>query len=144
MTQLTHARDDVFEGALLRLLYPSKIAAAYGRTSKWTGPLAVSEESAAAGPEPNAVVPTGARIRIIEVLSQTAVTLCWSDPRSGHMGEQVWHCGVARKRARCALTGVPIKRGDRVYRPRLRGKAVPCNWDRMIHAAAIERCKVSA
>ena len=144
MKQLTHARDDVFEGALLRLLYPSTVAAAYGHPLRCSGSRAESGEPVQTSFERDAFAATGARIRIIEFLSHTMVSLCWSDPCSGHMGEQVWHCGVARKRSHCALTGALIKRGDRVYRPRLRGKTVPCNWDRMIHATAIERCKVSA
>ncbi|WP_423244223.1 DUF3331 domain-containing protein [Burkholderia multivorans] len=65
------------------------------------------------------------------------MSIRWSDPQSGYFGEQVWHCVTARTSSQCVLTGMPINRGDRVYRPRGRGRSVPCNWARMIHAAAV-------
>ncbi|WP_244136765.1 DUF3331 domain-containing protein [Burkholderia vietnamiensis] len=81
--------------------------------------------------------PAAVKIRIVEILSATSVSVRWSDPRFGHFGEQVWRCVTARMASRCVLTGVPIHCGDRVYRPQGRGRTVPCNWDRMIHAAAV-------
>ncbi|MCC8402721.1 DUF3331 domain-containing protein [Paraburkholderia sp. MMS20-SJTN17] len=78
------------------------------------------------------------KVQILEILSASLVSVRWSDPLRGHMGEQIWQRVVARESSRCALTGMPVKRGDRVYRPRERGRLTACNGDRVIHAAAIE------
>ncbi|KVH09315.1 MULTISPECIES: DUF3331 domain-containing protein [Burkholderia] len=130
MTQPTCAYDDVFERALMGLLDPSRTAGAPGsHRRRVRGKRNDGAREAAA--------PAASRIRIVEILSDTAVSVRWSDPRYGHFGEQLWHCVTARTASRCVLTGAPIKPGDRVYRPRGRGRTVPCNWDRMIHAAAV-------
>ena len=136
MMQPTFADDDVFERALMRLLDPSRTAGARDDMPGATGwrrrACAASVMTAHARPPRRRL-----RIRIVEILSDTAVSVRWSDPRFGHFGEQLWHCVTARTASRCVLTGAPIKPGDRVYRPRGRGRTVPCNWDRMIHAAAV-------
>ncbi|MPV60201.1 hypothetical protein CFB46_30025 [Burkholderia sp. HI2761] len=137
MAQPGFAYDDVFEGALMRLLDPSRLpgtrdgpAGAAGRRMRR---VRIARGDGASG----VAAPAAARVRIVEILSDTSVSVRWSDPRSGHFGEQVWRCVTARTASRCVLTGMPIHCGDRVYRPQGRGRTVPCNWDRMIHAAAV-------
>lgn len=128
MTQPTFAYDDVFERALMRLLDPSRGAGAC------EGVVDAAGRRTRRGATADAAA---VKIRIVEILSATSVSVRWSDPRFGHFGEQVWRCVTARMASRCVLTGVPIHCGDRVYRPQGRGRTVPCNWDRMIHAAAV-------
>lgn len=137
MMQPTFADDDVFERALMRLLDPSRTAGARDDMPGATGWRRRRVRGKRNDSAREAAAPAASRIRIVEILSDTAVSVRWSDPRFGHFGEQLWHCVTARTASRCVLTGAPIKPGDRVYRPRGRGRTVPCNWDRMIHAAAV-------
>ncbi|CAM2173416.1 hypothetical protein WI41_16225 [Burkholderia latens] len=137
MTQPTFAHDDLFEGALLRLLDPSRMPGARDGLSGAAGRRRRRARGIRGDGAGDAAAPVAARIRIVEILSATSVSVRWSDPLFGHFGEQIWHCVTARTASRCVLTGAPINRGDRVYRPRGRGRTVPCNWDRMIHAAAV-------
>ncbi|RQS63128.1 DUF3331 domain-containing protein [Burkholderia sp. Bp8984] len=137
MTQPTFAHDDVFEGALLRLLDPSRMPGPRDGLPEAAGRHRRRGSGTRNDGAGDAAAPAAARIRIVEILSDTSVTVRWSDPRFGHFGEQVWHCVTARTASRCVLTGAPINRGDRVYRPQGRGRTIPCNWDRMIHAAAV-------
>ncbi|MBJ9654073.1 DUF3331 domain-containing protein [Burkholderia multivorans] len=137
MTQPTCVHDDVFERALMRLLDPSRVPATGDGAAEAmdrSGRLARQGRGKAAEDDG---APPRARIRIVEILSSSSVSVRWSDPQSGYFGEQVWHCVTARTSSQCVLTGMPINRGDRVYRPRGRGRSVPCNWARMIHAAAV-------
>lgn len=134
MTQPRFVHDSVFEGALIRLLDPSRapvtrdgLACASGRRMQPVRGDSASDPAA----------PVADRIKIVEILSDTSVSVRWSDPRSGHFGEQVWRCVTARSASHCGLTGMRIQCGDRVYRPQRRGRTVPCNWDRMFHAAAV-------
>lgn len=138
MTQPTFAYDDVFERALMRLLDPSRGAGACEGVAHAAGRRTRRGATAdAAADVADMTAPAAVKIRIVEILSATSVSVRWSDPRFGHFGEQVWRCVTARMASRCVLTGVPIHCGDRVYRPQGRGRTVPCNWDRMIHAAAV-------
>jgi hypothetical protein len=74
-------------------------------------------------------------ITVLERLSTTTVVLCWRSTTC-HYGDQVWVRGVARNSGQCAISGVPIRRGDAVYRPRNRGRRVPVNVSAMIRASA--------
>ncbi|ALL66468.1 Protein of unknown function (DUF3331) [Paraburkholderia caribensis MBA4] len=77
------------------------------------------------------------RVSVLEQLSSKSLSVYWSDPRSGHYANQVWRIGVARIDAFCALSGMPICRGDAVYRPRVSPSYLPANHNRMILAAAV-------
>ena len=83
-----------------------------------------------------AAAPAASRIRIVEILSDTAVSVRWSDPRFGHFGEQLWHCVTARTASRCVLTGAPIAgrscigRGARPHRSVQLGQDDPCRGSR--------------
>ncbi|MGF6757714.1 DUF3331 domain-containing protein [Paraburkholderia sp. GAS42] len=74
-------------------------------------------------------------ITVLERLSTTAVVLCWRSTTC-HYGDQVWIQGVARSSGQCAISGMAIRRGDAVYRPRNRGRRVPVNVSAMISASA--------
>ncbi|CAN7665164.1 DUF3331 domain-containing protein [Paraburkholderia sp. SIMBA_054] len=85
------------------------------------------------------------RVSVLEQLSSKSLSVYWSDPRSGHYANQVWRIGIARINAFCALSGMPICRGDAVYRPRVSPSYLPANHNRMILAAVVpELPKTSA
>ncbi|MDN7652757.1 DUF3331 domain-containing protein [Burkholderia multivorans] len=65
------------------------------------------------------------------------ISISWSNPCMGHYTDQVWRIGLARTSAVCMLSGVSIRPGDAVFRPRVRGSHVPINHDRMILASAV-------
>ncbi|HEJ2439687.1 TPA: DUF3331 domain-containing protein [Burkholderia multivorans] len=81
--------------------------------------------------------PSPLHISTVEQLSPTLISISWSNPCMGHYTDQVWRIGLARRSAVCMLSGVSIRPGDAVFRPRVRGTHVPINHDRMILAAAI-------
>ncbi|WP_184067862.1 DUF3331 domain-containing protein [Paraburkholderia sp. CI2] len=76
-------------------------------------------------------------VTLIERLSSVTVTLSWRCTAC-HYGDQVWMRCIARQSGVCAVSGVAIRRGDAVYRPRSRGHWLPVNVDAMIHARAFE------
>ncbi|WP_227747197.1 DUF3331 domain-containing protein [Paraburkholderia franconis] len=61
----------------------------------------------------------------------------WSDARSGHYADRVWRIGLARVDAFCVLTGMPIWRGDPVFRLRVSPSSFPANHNRMILAPVV-------
>ncbi|BAO94184.1 DUF3331 domain-containing protein [Caballeronia insecticola] len=79
-----------------------------------------------------------ALVSILERSSSKEVSLCWRDATLGRYGDQQWILQVSRRKTVCALTGASIQRGDRVYRPRLRGRN-PRNATFSILAAAMEQ-----
>ncbi|MBP0595412.1 DUF3331 domain-containing protein [Paraburkholderia sp. LEh10] len=81
--------------------------------------------------------PTPARIFITEQPTSRTLSVCWSDPRSGHYADQVWRKGVARKSSFCVLTGMRIRPGDAVFRPRAGETYVPANHEYMLLAEAV-------
>ncbi|PRY06166.1 DUF3331 domain-containing protein [Paraburkholderia sp. BL25I1N1] len=137
MTQATHGGEDVIESTLMRLLDPSRTTGIRQTTMERLRASDARTGMTLAGAARDDTGRFAVRVQVVEVLSSSTVSLRWSDPLSGHMGEQLWHCVTARRRSFCALTGAPVKRGDRVYQPRVRGRNVPCNSDQMIHAVAI-------
>ncbi len=76
------------------------------------------------------------RISIVERLTESTLSVDWSDPCLGHYSDQIWRIGLARVNSNCVLTGVPIRRGDTIFRPRLGGMYRPANSHRMILASA--------
>lgn len=129
--------DDIFRRALIDLLAPHAGAAelsmnTYTQKGK-------PRRSRLAGTETSTHVreQCPARISVVEYLTPRALIICWSDPQSGHYTDQLWRIGVSRRRSHCALTGMPICRGDRVFRPRTRKTYLPANCDCMILATAV-------
>jgi hypothetical protein len=78
-----------------------------------------------------------ARISIVERLSSVTLSVCWSDATSGYFGEQVWRMGFAHVQSFCALSGMPIRIGDPVFRPRVSETRAPGNSHRMILASSV-------
>jgi hypothetical protein len=83
-------------------------------------------------------------VRVVEALSNSLFSLCWHDPTLCNYQEQVWSPSRARASGRCALSGKQISRGDPVYRPRVRGAAMPLNGDAMILASELVKQHTSA
>lgn len=77
-----------------------------------------------------------AHFAFVEAWSDNLISVSWSDPTSGRYAEQPWRLCIARKRGLCALTGAPIQRGDKIYRPFTRGVA-PINADWAVLASAL-------
>ena len=78
-----------------------------------------------------------ARISVVERLSSATLSICWSDATSGYFGEQVWRAGVAHVQSFCALSGIPIRIGDSVFRPWVSEIRAPANSHRMILASSV-------
>lgn len=136
--QAIHVGNDLFEGALIRLLDPSRMSAVFQNTAHQSEKRGTIIGAAKKADKRDHSCRVGEQVSIVEVLSTSAVSVRWSNPLAGHISDQVWHCVIARRRTSCLLTGATIRRGDRVYQPRVRGGRVPCNWDRMIRAEAMQ------
>jgi hypothetical protein len=78
-----------------------------------------------------------AKLALVDFCKDKLISVSWSDPTSGHYTEQLWRLCIARKRGQCALTGNDILRGDKIYRPFVRG-VMPINADWNILASALE------
>jgi hypothetical protein len=83
-------------------------------------------------PYPQAVV------RVIERPSSATALVYWSDPGTCHYGYQGWRATTANAEGVCSLSGMPIHRGDQVYRPSQRDPK-PQNASAMILAAAMPK-----
>ncbi|WP_418789373.1 DUF3331 domain-containing protein [Paraburkholderia pallida] len=57
-------------------------------------------------------------VRIVERPTVGPVTLTWRDPLCCSYGNQEWYLTRARRTGVCALSGLEIRRGQTVYRPR--------------------------
>lgn len=77
-------------------------------------------------------------VRVIERPSSATALVYWSDPGTCHYGYQGWRATTATAEGVCSLSGMPIHRGDQVYRPSQRDPK-PQNASAMILAAAMPR-----
>jgi hypothetical protein len=91
-------------------------------------------------PAPNALTPT-ASIRHIEWQTMHTIRVSWSDATLGQCHDQTWRAGLARTEGVCALTGVPVRRGDAVFRPLALGHDSPINAPHMILANTLRQDK---
>jgi hypothetical protein len=137
-TMTYQIEDDIVRRALIALLAPDSFASGsapntYVRKSKFRRQRGTASRAC----EPIVAEPVPTHISIVEQLTSQTLSVCWSDPQSGHYADQVWRKGVARTASFCVLTGVRIYPGDSVFRPRACEQYVPANRDRMIHAAAL-------
>jgi hypothetical protein len=133
---ILEAREDIIERALLCLLAPppaAKVAHIKKKKLRLTKTLLC--EAAKENPKKE-LLP--ARISIIERLSSVTLSVCWSDSTTGYFGEQVWRMGLAHDRSFCALSGMPIKIGDSVFRPWVSETRAPANSHRMILASCVD------
>jgi hypothetical protein len=76
---------------------------------------------------------TSVTIKVLE-RSERVAMITWFDPTSCHYAEQRWHRATTLRSGTCALTGVPIARGDDIFRP--------SRADRMNAHAMILTCKL--
>lgn len=81
--------------------------------------------------------PFSGRIRVLERLSSTVVSLCWHDATCGHYADQIWKRTHSRRKTVCTVTGRTVNRGDAVYRPYRRG-TWPANANHSILACVLE------
>ncbi|MEQ5840119.1 DUF3331 domain-containing protein [Paraburkholderia acidicola] len=79
------------------------------------------------------------KITAIEREDDVSALVSWCDPTKCHYVDQVWRQVMARSNGYCALTGKPIRRGERVFMPNGRGRLRPVNHGEMILATALER-----
>jgi hypothetical protein len=77
------------------------------------------------------------KITAIERQDDASALISWCDPTMGHYVDQVWGRVAAPKSGYCALTGQRIQRGDVVFKPRVRGRHHPVNYEEMILGAAL-------
>ncbi len=87
---------------------------------------------------------THATIVILERPSPSTVVVSWRDATRCSYGYQYWYKGFARRGGTCAMSGVHIRRGDVVFRPR-RTNVMPANMSAMIlaeYATSPDACKV--
>jgi Domain of unknown function (DUF3331) len=75
-------------------------------------------------------------VRLVERTTSSTVAIAWGDSTRCFYGEQKWRAATARISGVCALSGAPIKRGDRIFHPQ-RSKPVPVNARAMILEAAL-------
>jgi hypothetical protein len=83
-------------------------------------------------------------VTVVEEMPKSRFALRWYDPTLCNYEEQVWSPCLARELGRCALSGKHIKLGDKVYRPRDRGRVMPLNGNAMILACELVKVNTSA
>jgi len=131
------AGEDIIERALLCLLAPQPAPVAQVTPVKKKKLRLTKTLLCQAGNEPPKKELLPARISIVEQLSPVTISDCWSDPTTGYFGEQVWRMGLTHVQSFCALSGMPIKIGDSVFRPSASETRAPANSHRMILASCI-------
>ena len=134
---MTNTTDhDIFERALLQLLRPAPGEPVQGLQASLERKHSRTDCSVAKRTRTAEKAALPAHLFVLEVLSENAVSVCLSDPQAGRYAEQIWRSGYARNKARCALSGKPIVRGDRVFRPG-RSFVCPANSGCMILASSV-------
>lgn len=78
-----------------------------------------------------------ATIRILDRPSPTSAVISWRDPTGSSYGYQIWKMRLAHEEGLCAISGIPINKGDVIFRPVDRGR-YPGNASAMILATYIE------
>jgi hypothetical protein len=79
----------------------------------------------------------GLTVRVLERATATRVTLAWRDPSRCSYGDQEWYLTSARRSGVCAISGLQIRRGESVYRPRMT-RPPALNAEAMIRAEALD------
>ncbi|RKT27575.1 uncharacterized protein DUF3331 [Paraburkholderia sp. RAU2J] len=77
-------------------------------------------------------------VKVIERPDPNTLMIAWCDPTSCHYGDQIWGACVARNSGVCAISGMRIRRGDAIYRPRTSRLVHPVNADAMILFSVID------
>ena len=81
-------------------------------------------------------------IRILERPTQATAIVSWLEPGRCHYGCQTWKRGRATRAGTCALSQVPISRGEIVFQPR-RGSICPRNSEAMILSSAMPQEEIA-
>ncbi|MGF6754386.1 DUF3331 domain-containing protein [Paraburkholderia sp. GAS334] len=87
-------------------------------------------------PKPCAMA-NASSISHIEWQTARTILISWSDSTLGRYQDQTWRAGFARTSGVCGLTGVPVRRGDAVFRPLIRAAIKPTNAFDMILAETL-------
>ncbi|ACC74651.1 DUF3331 domain-containing protein [Paraburkholderia phymatum] len=87
--------------------------------------------------DPTAAMANASSIRRIEWQTSCTILVSWSDSTLGRFEDQTWRAGFARTSGVCGLTGVPVRRGDPVFRPLQKGGVMPRNALDMILARTL-------
>jgi hypothetical protein len=138
--------EDIVRRALVGVLMPAPLTLEPTKTAQYRPKkkFRMNKRLPPEALEAVEVEPLPAHITILEQLSSKTLSVCWSDPRSGHYADQVWRIGVARSNSFCVLTGMPIRRGDPVFRPRACETYIPANRHRMILASAVRPARAGS
>ena len=56
-------------------------------------------------------------IQILEAPAKDRLLVSWRQSGICNYTEQVWALRKAERTTRCAISGQPVRRGDRIYRP---------------------------
>ncbi|WOD13613.1 DUF3331 domain-containing protein [Paraburkholderia kirstenboschensis] len=83
-------------------------------------------------------------VTVVEELSNSLFALRWHDATLCNYEEQIWAPCLAPGAGRCALSGEHISKGERVYRPRIRGGFIPLNSDAVILASELIKASTRA
>jgi hypothetical protein len=105
-------------------------------TAPSTRKLATYAMQARRNPAPKTMTDASA-IKRIEWQTVHTILVSWSDSTLGQYHDQTWRAGFARAPGVCGLTGVPVRRGDAVFRPFVRGGIAPMNAPVMILAKTL-------
>ncbi|AUT76121.1 hypothetical protein C2L64_45675 [Paraburkholderia hospita] len=83
------------------------------------------------------------QVEIIERLSESSIAVLWQDATRCRYVDQVWIGCRARMQGRCALSDATIRRGDLIFKPKVRS-ALPANANAMILASVIAQILAKA
>ncbi|MFL9882150.1 DUF3331 domain-containing protein [Paraburkholderia agricolaris] len=78
----------------------------------------------------------GAEVSVLEYDGRQ-LWLRWVEPGRCHYGEQRWSLAAAKRNGYCIVSGLPIRRGELVFRPGER--PMPANAHRMILPEPVEQ-----
>ncbi|WP_106281812.1 DUF3331 domain-containing protein [Paraburkholderia sp. BL25I1N1] len=81
--------------------------------------------------------PRDVKIRILDRLTSSTISVAWAHPCSGNSGLQTWRRALARKSEICALSGEPVIRGQEIYRL-ARSVRSQCYVDEVLLASRVD------
>jgi hypothetical protein len=84
-----------------------------------------------------------ATIEILDRPSWSTIVLSWRDPTGCRYGYQTWCKAAAKRSGICAMSGASIRRGDMIFRPRLKGQR-PANASAMVLAKHVDSLAIEA
>ncbi|MEJ8796984.1 DUF3331 domain-containing protein [Trinickia caryophylli] len=85
--------------------------------------------------------PRDITIRLLERQGAEAATIAWHDATRCSYGYQTWQAARARRSGICAVSGRTVRRGDEIFKPRLR-KQRALNAGEMILASVLRTIEI--